>query len=154
MNLKQKSVMFFATGCFIGNISFAPGTFGSILGLPLCFFLSKINLLIVVFLTVIFILFSIWIAQRAEKIVNTKDPGCIVIDEIAGILVTFTGIPFHMISVAFGFVIFRALDIWKPYPISWIERKLSGGAGIVMDDVVAGICSNLVLRGILILMVS
>lgn len=148
MNLKQKSVMFLATGCFIGNISFAPGTFGSILGLPLCFFLSKINLLIAVFLTVVFILFAIWIAQRAEKLVNTEDPGCIVIDEIAGILVTFTGIPFHIISVAFGFVIFRALDIWKPYPISWIERKLSGGAGIVMDDVVAGIYSNLVLRGI------
>ena len=148
MNLKQKSVMFFATGCFIGNISFAPGTFGSILGLPLCFFLSKINLSIAVFLTVIFIFFSIWIAQRAEKILNTEDPGCIVIDEIAGILVTFTGLPFNIISVVFGFLIFRALDIWKPYPISWMERHLSGGAGIVMDDVAAGIFSNLLLRGI------
>ena len=151
MNLKQKSVMFLATGCFIGNISFAPGTFGSILGLPLCFFLSKINLLIAVFLTVIFIFIAIWIAQRAEKIVNTEDPGCIVIDEIAGILVTFTALPFNLISVALGFLIFRALDIWKPYPISWIERKLSGGAGIVMDDVAAGICSNMVLRGIFFL---
>lgn len=148
MNLKQKSVMFLATGCFIGNISFAPGTFGSILGLPLCFFLSKINLLIAVFLTVIFIFFAIWIAQEAEKIVNSEDPGCIVIDEIAGILVTFTGLPFTVISVAFGLLIFRALDIWKPYPISWIERKLSGGSGIVMDDVAAGICSNILLRGI------
>lgn len=148
MNLKQKSVMFLATGCFIGNISFAPGTFGSILGLPLCLFLSKINLLIAVFLTVVFIFFSIWIAQEAEKIVNTEDPGCIVIDEIAGILVTFTGLPFNVISIAFGFFVFRALDIWKPYPISWIERKLSGGTGIVMDDVAAGICSNILLRGI------
>lgn len=150
MNLKQKSVMFLATGCFIGNISFAPGTFGSILGLPLCFFLSKINLLIAVLLTVVFIFFAIWIAQEAEKIVNTEDPGCIVIDEIAGILVTFTGLPFNMISVVFGFLVFRVLDIWKPYPIPWIERKLSGGFGIVMDDVAAGICSNLLLRGILI----
>ncbi len=140
--------MFLATGCFIGNISFAPGTFGSILGLPLCLFLSKINLLIAVFLTAGFIFFSIWIAQEAEKIVNTEDPGCIVIDEIAGILVTFTGLPFNVISIAFGFLLFRALDIWKPYPISWIERKLSGGTGIVMDDVAAGICSNLLLRGI------
>jgi phosphatidylglycerophosphatase A len=148
MNLKQKSVMFLATGCFIGNISLAPGTFGSILGLPLCFFLSKINLLMAVLLTVIFIFFAVWIAQRAEKIVNTEDPGCIVIDEIAGILVTFTGLPFNVISVAFGFLIFRALDIWKPYPISWMERKLSGGVGIVMDDVAAGICSNLLLRSI------
>jgi phosphatidylglycerophosphatase A len=151
MNLKQKSVMFLATGCFIGNISFAPGTFGSILGLLLCLFLSKINLLIAVFLTVVFIFFSIWIAQEAKKIVNTEDPGCIVIDEIAGILVTFTGLPFNVISIAFGFLVFRALDIWKPYPISWIERKLSGGAGIVMDDVAAGICSNMVLRSIFFL---
>jgi len=150
MNLKQKSVMFLATGCFIGNISFAPGTFGSILGLPLCFLLSKIDLLVAVLLTVIFVFFAIWIAQGAEKIVNKEDPGCIVIDEIAGILVTFTGLPFNIISIAFGFLIFRALDIWKPYPIRYMERNLSGGTGIVMDDVAAGICSNLLLRGILI----
>jgi len=147
MSLKQKSVMFLATGCFIGNISFAPGTFGSILGLPLCFLLCKIDLSVAVLLTVIFVFFAIWIAQRAEKILNTEDPGCIVIDEIAGILVTFTGLPFNIISVVFGFLIFRALDIWKPYPISWMERHLSGGAGIVMDDVAAGIFSNLLLRG-------
>jgi len=140
--------MFLATGCFIGNISFAPGTFGSILGLPLCFLLCKIDFPVAVLLTVIFVFFAIWIAQRAEKILNTEDPGCIVIDEIAGILVTFTGLPFNIISVVFGFLIFRALDIWKPYPISWMERHLSGGAGIVMDDVVAGIFSNLLLRGI------
>ena len=148
MNLKQRSVMFLATGCFIGNISFAPGTFGSILGLPLCFLLCKIDFPVAVLLTVIFVFFAIWIAQRAEKILNTEDPGCIVIDEIAGILVTFTGLPFNIISVVFGFLIFRALDIWKPYPISWMERHLSGGAGIVMDDVAAGIFSNLLLRGI------
>jgi len=150
MNLKQKSVMFLATGCFIGNISFAPGTFGSILGLPLCFLFSKTNLLIAVFLIVIFIFSAIWIAREAEKILNTEDPGCVVIDEIAGILVTFTGLPFNTISVVFGFFIFRVLDIWKPYPIRSLERNLSGGAGIVMDDVAAGICSNLLLRGILI----
>ena len=63
MNFKQKSVMFLATGCYIGNISFAPGTFGSVLGLPLCFFLSKIDFSIAVFLTLIFIFFAIWIAQ-------------------------------------------------------------------------------------------
>jgi phosphatidylglycerophosphatase A len=151
MNLKQKSVMFLATGCFIGNISFAPGTFGSILGLPLCFLLSKIDLLVAVLLTVIFVFFAIWIAQGAEKIVNKEDPGCIVIDEIAGILVTFTGLPFNIISIAFGFIIFRTLDIWKPYPIRYMERNLSGGTGIVMDDVAAGICSNLLLRGIFFL---
>ena len=138
--------MFLATGCFIGNISFAPGTFGSILGIPLCFLLSKINLLVAVLLTVIFVLFAILIAQEAEKILKTKDPGCIVIDETAGLMVTLIGLPFNIISVGSGFLIFRFLDVWKPYPIRFVENKLSGGAGIVMDDVAAGICGNLLLR--------
>lgn len=141
--------MFLATGCYIGNISFAPGTFGSVLGLPLCFFLSTIDFSIAVLLILIFILCAIWVANEAEKILKTKDPGCIVIDEIAGIILTLFGLPFNMTSVIAGFLIFRALDIWKPYPIRYFEKRLSGGLGIVMDDVVAGLLSNLILRGIL-----
>lgn len=149
MNFKQKLVMFLATGCFIGNISFAPGTFGSILGLPLCFFMSKIGFSAAVLLTLIFILCAIWIAQEAEKILKSKDPGCIVIDEIAGMILTLTGLPFNIISVTAGFFLFRILDIWKPYPIRLFERKFSGGVGVVMDDVAAGFFSNLVLRVLL-----
>jgi phosphatidylglycerophosphatase A len=146
MNFKQKSVMFIATGCYIGNISFAPGTFGSVLGLPICFFLSKTDLSIAVLLTLIGILCAVWIANEAEKILKTKDPGCIVIDEIAGIILTLFGLPFNIISVTAGFLVFRTLDIWKPYPIRFLENKFSGGIGIVLDDVAAGILSNLILR--------
>jgi len=146
MNYKQKSVMFFATGCFIGNISFAPGTFGSILGLSLCFFLSKIEFAIAAGLTILFVFFAIWMAHEAQIILKTEDPGCIVIDEMAGMAVTLIGLPFNMIFVLTGFLIFRILDIWKPYPIRWLERKLSGGVGIVMDDIVAGIFGNIILR--------
>ena len=138
--------MFLATGCFIGNISFAPGTFGSVLGLPLSFFLSKIDFSMGVLLTLVFILFAIWIAHEAEKTLNTEDPGCIVIDEIAGIILTLFGLPFNITSVTAGFLVFRVLDIWKPYPIRFLEKKFSGGIGIVLDDVVAGILSNLILR--------
>ena len=146
MNFKQKSVMFVATGCFIGNISFAPGTLGSIVGLPLCFLLSKIDLSIAVVLTVLFMFLSIRIAQQAEKILKTEDPGCIVIDEIVGLMVTLLGLPFNKVSAVAGFIIFRFIDILKPYPIRSIEKRLTGGTGIVMDDVVAGIYSNVVLR--------
>jgi len=146
MNIKQKSVMFLATGCYIGNISFASGTFGSVLGLPLCFFLSKIDFSIAVLLILIFILCATWIANEAEKVLKTEDPECIVIDEIAGIILTLFGLPFNIISVTVGILVFRALDIWKPYPIRLLENKLSGGIGIVLDDVVAGILSNLILR--------
>jgi len=148
MNFKQKSVMFLATGCYIGNMSFAPGTFGSVLGLPLCFFLSKIDFSMAVLLALIFILCAIWIANEAERILKTKDPGCIVIDEIAGIILTLFGLPFNIITMTVGFLVFRALDIWKPYPIRFLENKFSGGIGIVLDDVVAGILSNFILRGI------
>ena len=146
MNYKQKSVLFFATGCFIGNISFAPGTFGSILGLALCFLLSKIEFAFAAVLTILFVFFSIWMAHEAEKILKTEDPGCIVIDEIAGRVITLLGLPFNMVSVFGVFLIFRILDIWKPHPIRFLERKLSGGVGIVMDDIVAGILGNIILR--------
>jgi phosphatidylglycerophosphatase A len=146
MNFREKSVMFLATGCFIGNIPFAPGTFGTILGLPLCFLLAKTELPVAVLLTAIFIIFAILISHDAEKILKKNDPGCIIIDEIAGLVVTFIGLNFNMISAPAGFIIFRFFDILKPFPIRLIERKLSGGTGIVMDDVAAGIYSNLVLR--------
>ena len=146
MNFKQKSVMFLATGCYIGTLSFAPGTLGSILGLFLCYFLSKIGILSSLFLSITFVLSAMWIAHEAEKLLKTKDPGCIVIDEIAGMILTLIGLPFNLIMVVSGFILFRALDIWKPYPIRFFDKKLSGGIGIVMDDVAAGLVSNLVLR--------
>nr|MBC8360837.1 phosphatidylglycerophosphatase A [Candidatus Desulfatibia profunda] len=149
MNFKQKAVMFLASGCFIGNVSFAPGTFGTILGLPLCFLFSKINLPVAVLLAVLFIVFAVLIAQEAEKILGEKDPGAIVIDEIAGIVVTLIGLPFNLFCTVAGFIIFRALDILKPYPIRLLEQKCPGGAGVVLDDVAAGIVSNLFLRMIL-----
>jgi phosphatidylglycerophosphatase A len=91
-------------------------------------------------------LFAIWIAHEAEKILETEDPGCIVIDEIAGIILTLFGLPFNITSVSAGFLIFRTLDIWKPFPIRFLENKFSGGIGIVIEDVVSGIMSNLILR--------
>jgi phosphatidylglycerophosphatase A len=149
MNVKEKLVMFLATGFFAGNIPTAPGTCGSIVGLLFCFFLSKADFLPASFIAVLFILFAIWIAGKAEIITKQKDPGCIVIDEVAGIMITLLGLPFNFISVISGFFIFRILDILKPFPIRSIEKKLSGGTGIVMDDVAAGIIGNCLLRAVL-----
>lgn len=156
MNFKEKSVMFLATGCHTGNIPFIPGTIGSIAGLPLCLLISRINQSVAFGFTLIFISLAVWIAHDAEKILKKKDPdcndpGCIVIDEIAGIIIALFGLPFNLISVAAGFVLFRILDIWKPFPIRLLEKSLPGGLGIVMDDVAAGIASNLILRIVFIL---
>jgi phosphatidylglycerophosphatase A len=146
MNFKEQSVMFLATGFWVGNIPFAPGTFGSLIGLPLCFFLSRIELPLAMVLAVLFIIFSIGIAHAAEKIIRSKDPGCIVVDEIAGMLVALIGLPFNPLTVAIGFVVFRILDILKPFPIRALDKGISGGVGVVADDVVAGIFANCLLR--------
>ena len=146
MNFKEKIVLFVASGCCAGYIPFAPGTMGSIAALPLPFFLSGLNLYYTLLLILIFIVFSIVIADYAEKIIKQKDPGLIVIDEIAGIIVTFAFIPLNILTIIAGFLIFRFFDIFKPFPIRWIEKKIPGGAGIVLDDVAAGIFSNIVLR--------
>jgi len=146
MNFKEKAVIFLATGCFLGNVPFAPGTFGSLLGIPLCLALSKTDVFVAALLTLLFIVIAIWIAHIAEKAFDNTDPGNIVIDEIAGMAVTFIGVPFNLVSVVCGFLLFRVLDIAKPFPIRRLDRSLSGGVGIVLDDVVAGIYSNLILR--------
>lgn len=146
MRLSDRAILFISSGGFIGKIPFAPGTFGSLLGLPVCFCISLVKVKTAILFTVLFIAFSIWIADRSEKALNSKDPGCIVIDEIAGLMVALVGISFGWLNVAAGFLIFRIMDILKPYPARMLEKRLPGGAGVVMDDVIAGIYSNVLLR--------
>ena len=138
--------MFLATGFYIGNLPIAPGTFGTILGLPLCFVLAGLKFPLAVVCTMLFIVFAVWIANDAEKLLKKKDPGCIVIDEIAGMAVTLVGLPFNLTTALIGFIIFRILDISKPFPIRALDKRVAGGVGIVIDDVAAGIFANLLLR--------
>jgi phosphatidylglycerophosphatase A len=149
MKLRETAVVLLATGIYIGHIPFAPGTFGSILGLALCFVLAGLKLPLAIGCTVLFIAMAVWIANDAEKLFKEKDPGCIVIDEMAGMAVTFVGLPFNWTTALIGFIIFRILDILKPFPIRTLDKRVSGGVGIVIDDVVAGIFANLLLRLIL-----
>ena len=146
MKFRERAVLFLATGFFVGTVPFAPGTFGAIIGLPVCFLISKLNFLLAVVYTLVFILFAIWVAAAAGKILKKEDPAEIVIDEIAGLMVALAGIPFTAGTAIAGFVIFRAFDILKPFPIRTLEEKVAGGSGIVLDDVMAGIYGNLILR--------
>jgi len=150
MKFRDAAVLFLATGFYIGNIPFAPGTFGSILGLALCFVLAGLKLPLALICLGLFIAMAVWIAAEAEKLIKKKDPGCIVIDEIAGMAVTLVGLPFNLTIVLIGFIIFRFMDILKPFPIRALDKQIAGGLGIVIDDVVAGIFANLLLRLILV----
>ncbi|MGD8343871.1 MAG: phosphatidylglycerophosphatase A [Desulfobacterales bacterium] len=152
MQFRDRLVLLLATGFFIGYVPVAPGTFGTLIGLPLCYLLSGIQIGLSVILVALFIGLSITLASAAEKILSQKDAAQIVIDEIAGLLVTFVGLPFNLQTAVLGFIIFRVFDILKPVPIGWLDTRVSGGSGIVVDDVVAGIYANLVLRVIILVL--
>jgi phosphatidylglycerophosphatase A len=146
MNLREKTIVCLATCFYIGNIPLAPGTFGSLLGLPVAFVLAELKLPRAIACTMLFILFAIWIANIAERVLKRTDPGCIVIDEVAGMVVTLIGLPFNLTTAVIGFIFFRILDILKPFPIRILDKQISGGLGVVADDVAAGILANLLLR--------
>ena len=146
MPLKDKLIILLASGGFCGFSPKAPGTVGSILALPLCYGISKISAAAGTIIIFFFIIIGTWVAHTAEKSLSQTDPGCIVIDEMAGLMVTFIYIPFTVATALMGFIIFRLLDILKPFPISWIEKKMTGGPGIMADDIAAGILGNTVLR--------
>ena len=153
MLLKPSAVMFLATGGNVGRIPVASGTFGSLVGLPIVYVFSRIDWIFAAVLTAALILFSVWVAHHAEQQLQAKDPGCIVIDEIAGMCVAMLGIPLTWTTGAAGFFLFRLFDVIKPPPARQMEKRLSGGWGVVMDDVVAGIMANIVLRIGLVLFV-
>lgn len=152
MHFRRHLVLFLATGAYIGKIPIGPGTFGSLWGIPLAVALSGMRPAVSALLTLAAIVAAIVIAGEAEKILDRKDPGAIVIDEIAGMLVTFLALPITPVNLAAGFFLFRIFDIIKPFPARSFERGFSGGAGVVLDDVAAGVYANIVLRiGLLVL---
>lgn len=89
---------------------------------------------------------GVWICQRASDAMGVHDHGGIVWDEIVGYLVAVFLIPFSLTAMIIGFLLFRFFDILKPWPISWADKKLSGGLGIMVDDIIAGIASCVVLH--------
>jgi len=144
--IREKCVVLLATGCYAGYIPIASGTFGTLVGMPLCYFLSRLGPLEGMLFIVVFAGSAVWISGEAESVFKKKDSGLIVIDEMAGFLVTLFLIPWTAKSVVSGFFLFRLMDIAKPFPIRRLEAKLPGGWGVVGDDVLAGIYANIALR--------
>lgn len=144
--LQKNLVLFFATGCYSGFSPGAPGTAGSAIGVALFWFLSPLSFSLYVLTVIAFVFLSIWCAARASVIFQKKDPPQVVMDEIAGYLVTMAAVPLSWGYVIAGFILFRIMDILKPYPIRWIDQNVAGGYGIVLDDVLAGVYANIILQ--------
>ena len=115
-SLADRLVVFLATGFYSGKAPVAPGTFGTAAGLILCFVASKMSTAVMIPSLIVFILVSIPIAGKAETLLKRQDPGEIVIDEIAGILITMAGMPFDFVSVTIGF--FSVSDAGYPQTLS------------------------------------
>jgi phosphatidylglycerophosphatase A len=139
-----------ATGFYTGYIPFMPGTFGTLIGVIIYLFLSRYTIFYYV-LVILLIIMAITVSDYAEKkIFKKKDAPYIVIDEVVGFLIAMVTFQFdfNLESIRFivlGFILFRAFDIWKPYPINKLQ-DLEGGLGIVTDDLLAGVFTNLFLQ--------
>jgi phosphatidylglycerophosphatase A len=141
--------LFFATMGPTGYIRFAPGTFGSAIGVGFYLLLHflRFDMIMQIVVAVLLVGASIWAASAASRHFQQEDPSQVVVDEVAGQFVTLMLTGSAIRGAILGFLVFRVLDIIKPWPAQKIER-LHGGVGIVGDDVAVAIYGNLILQGV------
>ena len=143
----MKGLAVFIASCgYVGFFPIAPGTAGSLAALALFAVIRWVGLpgLELAVIAVVFAV-GVWAASGTEAALGRKDPGVVVIDEVLGMLITLAFIPVSIAGVAAGFLLFRLLDVIKPYPAAQLEH-LHGGLGIMADDAVAGLYAHLTLR--------
>ena len=139
-------ILLLATGFGVGYSPITPGTLGTLVAIPIYYFLSEIPSPVYEVTLIAFFFLSVWISANTETYYHKKDDQRIVIDEIMGFLITMLWIPKTAHFVIIGFFLFRFFDILKPFLIRRMERKLKGGFGVVLDDVLAGVYANIILH--------
>lgn len=139
-------VHFLALGFGSGLVPRAPGTCGTLAAIPLYLVLSLLPQAVYLGAVVLVCVAGIWICERAARDFGVHDHPAIVWDEIAGYLITMIAAPAGWAWLVVGFVLFRLFDIFKPWPISVLDRRVGGGLGIMVDDVLAGVFAALVLQ--------
>ncbi|MBP6703169.1 MAG: phosphatidylglycerophosphatase A [Vicinamibacteria bacterium] len=150
MSVKERLAFVLATGFGSGYSPFAPGTAGSAVGLLFVWGMSYLSLPWQLAAVLVVTVLSMIAADIVARSTGLKDPGLIVADEIAGMMVTMIAIPLSATSLILGFILFRVMDVVKPPPARQFEN-FKGGIGIVADDLMAGVYAHLALRGILML---
>jgi len=137
--LLKRPICFLGLGFGSGLAPKAPGTFGTLAAIPIYWLMQDLPLMTYLLITIIAFIAGIWICQQTENWLQKEDPSAVVWDEIVGYLVTMIAAPSGWQWMLIGFVLFRLFDIWKPWPISYLDKNLHGGLGIMVDDVVAGL---------------
>ena len=150
--LLRRIGVFIATCAYVGYAPVAPGTFGSAIGLAVFYVVrhqrsTTVEVAVIVALAAV----GLWSATEAEHHFGGIDPGPVVIDEVIGMLITLAFIPVNRTGAMVAFLIFRFLDVVKPWPARRLEQ-LPGGFGVVLDDMMAGVYGNVVMWGLVRLM--
>lgn len=145
--LLRNPAQFAAFGFGAGLSPKAPGTAGTVAAIPIYLLLHHLSfpLWLWLCLLAVMIVAGIWICERAATELGVPDHPGIVWDEIVGFLITMSAVAFSWNNVLAGFVLFRLFDIAKPWPISYLDRRVKGGLGIMLDDIAAGICAGAIL---------
>ncbi|MEN6321283.1 MAG: phosphatidylglycerophosphatase A [Syntrophaceae bacterium] len=143
--LFEKLIKFIATGFCSGLVPFGPGTAGTLVGIPIYLLLARLSWIHYFVIVVVLTGVACYVSREAERLLNEKDSPSIVIDEIVGLQWTMFLVSPTVLHVFAGFFLFRFFDIMKIFPTGYFQRRLPGGYGIVMDDVVAGMYSNILL---------
>jgi phosphatidylglycerophosphatase A len=142
----RRIVHFLAFGFGSGKAPVAPGTFGTLVGIPAYLLLQPFATYIYVAVVAGMFCVGVWICHVTERDLGVHDHPGIVWDEIVGYLITMFLAPAGWAWMALGFVLFRLFDIWKPFPIRQIERRIQGGFGNMLDDALAAVCAWAVLQ--------
>lgn len=144
----RNPVHLFSLGLGLGASPWAPGTFGTLLGIPLYLLLQDVSLWIYLGIVLLIFVLGALAAQHTARALGQHDHGAIVIDEVAGYLITMIAAPAGWGWIIAGFLLFRLFDIWKPWPIRWADRSVHGGIGIMLDDAIAGMYAAIVLQSV------
>ncbi len=147
----RNPVHFFAFGFGSGAAPFAPGTFGTLVAIPLYLLMAPLTLWIYLAIVVVMTMLGIWLCEVTSRDLGVHDHSGIVWDEIVGYLITMAAAPEGVEWIVVGFLLFRFFDILKPWPIGWIDKHVKGGWGIMVDDILAGIFSWLTLQAAFLL---
>lgn len=143
--------LFIATCGYLGYVPIAPGTFGSAAGLAVFYAVRSTGSVSVELLAIVALFaIGVWAGTQAEHHFGGTDPGPIVLDEVVGMLITLALLPVNLTGAIVGFLIFRVLDVVKPWPSAGFE-KLPGGLGVMADDGMAAVYGNLIMRGLILL---
>lgn len=142
----QDPVYFIAFGFGSGLMPKAPGTWGTLAAIPLYLLLMKTPWFIYLALTLFAFVLGVWVSDKVSSDLGVHDYKGIVWDEVVGYWLTMFLAPQGFLWIVLGFVLFRIFDIWKPQPIGYVDKKVHGGLGIMLDDVLAAIPSWLIIQ--------